>query len=149
VVVNGRRVGTIIYDSKDHSRWQNAFTRKLRDDQIQSKATHAVLCTNVFPSGEKYLCAKDGVLVVDIHRVGVLASILRQHIIQMSNLRLADDDRRSKKEQLYSFITSEQCHQLWERFTQICDEIAAVESAETLAHRKTWDRRAALLGMLR
>lgn len=149
VIEDGKNVGKIIYDSKDHKRWQHAFTRKLREDQLAEKADHAVLCSNVFPKGAHYLHQQDGVLVVDSRRVLVLANILRSQVIQISTLRLADDDRRTKTEELYRFVTSEQCRQLWDRLIQVCEDMAALDAAQATAFQRTFAKRAALVAALR
>jgi hypothetical protein len=149
VMENGRNIGKIIYDSKDHKRWQNSFTRKLREDQLAEKADHAVLCSNVFPTGVANLHQQDSVLVVDPRRVLVLANILRRQIVQISTLRLADDDRRTKTEELYRFVTSEQCRQLWDRLIEVCEDMAALDAGEATAHQRTFAKRAALVAALR
>jgi hypothetical protein len=153
VIENGKNVGKIIYDAKDRKRWQHSFTRKLRQDQLaeneNGKADHAVLCSNVFPAGVANLHQQDGVLVVDPRRVLVLANILRRQVVQVSVLRLADHERRNKSAQVYSFITSERCAQLWGQLAQVNDDMAAVDLAERAAHDKVWGKRTALERSLR
>lgn len=153
VIDNGKTVGKIIYDSKDRKQWQNAFTRKLRQDQLaeneNGKADHAVLCSNVFPAGVANLHQQDGVLVVDPRRVLVLANILRRQIVQVSTLRLADHERRNKTERIYSFITSARCAELWDQLVRVNDDMAAVDLAERAAHDKVWGKRTALERSLR
>jgi hypothetical protein len=151
VIENGKTVGKIIYDSKDRMRWQHAFTRKLREDQLTEKADHAVLCTNVFPAGTgtRNLHIQHDVVVVDRRRVLVLANILRRQVIQVSMLRLADDDRRAKTAELYQFVTSEQCRLLWDRLVEVGEDMAALDTAEANAHQRTWTKRAALVAALR
>ena len=61
---NGRSCGRIVYDSKNSSAWRNDYISKLRADQAEAKADHAVLCTKAFPANAKELHTIDGVLIV-------------------------------------------------------------------------------------
>jgi hypothetical protein len=79
----------------------------------------------------------------------VLANILRRQVVQVSVLRLADHERRNKSAQVYSFITSERCAQLWGQLAQVNDDMAAVDLAERAAHDKVWGKRTALERSLR
>src|SRR5215472_16458885 len=56
VLHQGEVCGTILYDSKNRMAWQNAYIAKLRQDQLEAQADHAILTTTVFPSGKKDLC---------------------------------------------------------------------------------------------
>lgn len=41
VVHNGKKCGTIVYDSKNRNAWRDEYATKLRVDQIAAKAEHA------------------------------------------------------------------------------------------------------------
>ena len=53
VLYKGESCGKIIIDSKNRQSWQNTFVTKLRQDQVEAKAEHAILATTVFPAGKK------------------------------------------------------------------------------------------------
>lgn len=46
---NGRQVGRIVYDAKNRNAWRNEYVSKLRLDQAEARADHAVLASKVFP----------------------------------------------------------------------------------------------------
>jgi hypothetical protein len=48
---NGEMCGTIVYDSKNRQGWQLTYATKLRQDQLDAQADHAILATTAFPSG--------------------------------------------------------------------------------------------------
>jgi len=106
VIHDGSFVGRIIYDSKNHKRWQNKFTAKLRQDMNDHNADHGVLSSSVFPSGARQLHIQDSVIVANPVRVVVLARMLRRHVIQVHFLRLGNEARIEKTAQLYDFVTS-------------------------------------------
>src|SRR5271157_2485090 len=52
VVHKGIVCGRILVDSKNRKAWQTGFATKLRADQIEVEADHAVLASTAFPSGK-------------------------------------------------------------------------------------------------
>jgi len=142
---NGRNCGRIVYDSKNSSAWRNDYVSKLRADQADAKADHAVLCTKSFPSGTKELHTLDGVLIVSPQRVGVLAGMLRRHVVQTAALRLSNEARSQKTAALYAFIMSEQCRNMLSSIAIHADDMADLDSKERKAHDALWKKRADLI----
>lgn len=142
---NGRLCGRIAYDSKNRNAWRNEYVTKLRADQVEAKADHAVLSSKVFPAGSRELHLQDGVLVVSPARVLVLASLLRKHVVQTHALRASNDARAHKTEALYSFIMSERCGQLLGTIETQADDLVDLDRKEERAHQATWKRRAELI----
>jgi hypothetical protein len=145
IIHNGVVAGKIVYDSKNHKRWQNRFTAKLRQDQLAHCADHAVLSSAAFPAGARQLHVQDGVLVAHPGRVVTLAIVLRRHIVQLHTLRAAADARREKTAELYHFITSDRCGQLLDQIGTFTDDMAALDAKEQNAHEATWKRRGELI----
>lgn len=142
---NGRLCGRIAYDSKNRNAWRNEYVTKLRADQVEAKADHAVLASKVFPAGQRELHLQDGVLVVSPGRVLVLASLLRKHIVQTHALRASNEARAHKQEALYAFIMSERCGQLLGNIETQADDLVDLDRKEERAHQATWKRRAELI----
>lgn len=138
---NGRPCGRIVYDSKNSSAWRNDYVSKLRADQATAKADHAVLCTKSFPSGVKELHTMEGVLIVSPARVGVVAGVLRRHVVQTATLRLSNEARSQKTAALYAFIMSEQCGQLLSSISSVADEMTDLDAKERKAHDALWKKR--------
>ncbi len=142
---NGRHVGRIVYDAKNRSAWRNDYTSKLRQDQADAKADHAVLASKVFPSGAKELHIQDGVVVVAPARALVIAGMLRRHVIQTHSLRLSNEARSQKTEDLYAFIMSERCTHLLSSIEGHTDTMFDLDRDEEKSHQRTWKRRAELI----
>ena len=138
VIHNGRECGMIIYDSKNHNAWRNDFVTKLRSDQIAAKAEHAILSTRKFPSGERHLHVQDGVLIASPARVVALAQIVRQHLVQTHTLRMSNEERTQKIVALYSFITSQQCADMFARLDSQADALLEIQVKEKKAHEAVW-----------
>ena len=145
VYLNGRLSGRIVYDSKNRSAWRNDYVTKLRADQVEAKADHAVLASKVFPAGAREMHIQDGVVVVAPARVLVIANLLRKHVIQTHALRAGNEARAHKTEALYAFIMSERCSQLLGTIDLQADELVELDRMEERAHQATWKKRGELV----
>lgn len=148
IVHNGRVCGKVVYDSKNREAWRNDYTSKLRDDQIAARADHAILSSRVFPAGTKQLHVKDDVIVANPARVIALVHILREHVLQVSDLRITAEARDEKMTQLYEFITSDRCSQQFEQMESVAEALLALDVKEVTAHQKTWSDRGQLVRKL-
>ena len=142
VVYQGTVAGKIILDSKDHARWSNRFTQKLRDDQLAANADFAILSTSIFPAGKRHIHVQDNVIVASPARVPVLVELLRRLVIQNHVLKLSIEARSEKADAIFDFITSAACSDLFERVAKLTSEMEAIDRAETVAHEKVWSKRA-------
>ena len=83
IFVRGREI-------PERGAWQHAFVTKLRQEQSEAGADHAILATPVFPSGRKELFVDSGVIVVSPARVRAMVEVLRKALIAMHIARLSD-----------------------------------------------------------
>jgi hypothetical protein len=88
---------------------------------------------------------KDGVIVAAPQRVIALAHLLRRQTVQTHLLRLGNEARVEKTAKLYDFVTSDRAADLWDQIAQITNDMLDLDRSETLAHQKTWSRRADLI----
>src|SRR5262249_3624669 len=93
---NGQCCGLIVIDSKNRQVWQNTFVTKLRRDQLDAVAHHAILATTVFPSGEKELCVRDGVILVSPARTIFVVQLLRASMVRLHIQGLSMKERNAK-----------------------------------------------------
>lgn len=141
VIHKGNVAGKIILDSKDHARWSNKFTQKLRSDQITEGADFAILSTTTFPAGKEHVHVQDHIVVASPARVPALVELLRRLVIQNYVMRLSMEARNEKAEAVFAFITSPACSDLIERIAKLTGELDAIDRAETAAHEKVWTKR--------
>jgi hypothetical protein len=145
VVLSGNIIGRIIYDSKNHKKWQSVFTRRLRQHMIDQGADHAILSTATFPAHARQIVLQDGVVVAAPGRVVVLAELLRRQVITMHSLRLTNQARIEKTAELYSFITSDRFTHLFDQLEALTHHMLELDAKETSAHQTTWKRRGELI----
>jgi hypothetical protein len=145
VVHNGRVCGKIVYDAKNRDAWQNGFATKLKADKLAQGADYAILSSNKFPKDKAHIHSQDGVIVAAPARVPAIVEILRDQLVRMHELRVSNEERGSKTEALYIFITSEHCRQLIEQVEAQAGKMLDLDSKEQEAHRRLWDQRKKLI----
>jgi len=145
VVHNGRTCGKIVYDAKNRDAWQNGFAVKLNADKLAQGADHAILSSNKFPRDKREIHLQDGVIVAAPARVLAIVEILRDQLIRLNELRVSNDQRDSKTEDLYAFITSEHCKLLIGQVEAQAGKMLDLDSKEQEAHRRLWDQRKKLI----
>ena len=145
VIHNGKACGKIIYDAKNRDAWQNGFATKLKADKLAQGADFAILSSNKFPKDKAHVHNQDGVIVANPARVIALVEILREQLVRMLELRVSNEARGSKMEDLYAFVTSEHCRQLIEQVEAQAGKMIDLDSKEQEAHRRLWDARRKLI----
>ncbi len=145
---NGVACGTILYDSKNHQQWRNDHASKLRADQIEASADHAVLSTKAFPKDQRELHIESGVIIVKPGRAAVMAMILRRHIVQMHTLRVSNEARSNKIDELYTLMTSDRFEQFMSAMRRATEQLEALQAQERKAHDQTWKKQGELFNTL-
>jgi hypothetical protein len=145
VMHNGKVCGKIIYDAKNRDAWQNGFATKLKADKLAQGADFAILSSNKFPKDKAHVHNQDGVIVANPARVIALVEILREQLVRMLEFRVSNEARGSKMEDLYAFVTSEQCRQLIEQVEAQAGKMIELDTKEQEAHRRLWDQRKKLI----
>jgi len=144
VMHKGQRCGRIVIDSKNHQSWKSIFVSKLRDDQVEAQAEHAILSSSAFPAGKKELCIESNVIVVSPARVVYVIELLRKAMIAMYIQGLSMKSKADKMSRLYKLITSESYAQRFNESTKLTDEILELDVDEQRAHSLVWKKRGSL-----
>lgn len=140
IMSRGCECGTILYDSKNHHQFRSEHVAKLKVDQLAAKAEHAILSTHKFPQSKAQIHMQDGVLLAKPARVLILATLIRQHVLQLHRLRVSAIERQNKTIALYEFITSERCTQLLGRVDSSADDLLKQQETEMRWHQNNWKK---------
>lgn len=149
VVHRDRICGRIVYDCKNRSTWRGDYVTKLRNDQMALGAEHAILSSTVFPSGLRQFGELGGILVANPARVLSLVHLLRRHLVRMDTLRLGNEERSRKMTELYGFMRSEKCLQMFERVDLSAQGLIELQERERRDHEARWKRQETLLRNIR
>ncbi|HVE71054.1 MAG TPA: DUF2130 domain-containing protein [Thermoanaerobaculia bacterium] len=141
----GKSAGRILIDTKPRASWQQAFVTKLRQDQSEVGADHAVLATAVFPAGKKELFIDSGVIVVAPARVRAIVEVLRKALISMHVAKLSEAERADKLARLFKFITSPTFKRKLAEASDLATEALEIDVQEKRAHDLVWKKRGTVL----
>lgn len=141
----GESCGTILIDSKNRQSWNTGFVKKLRQDQTDAGADHAILATTVLPSGKKEMCIDSGVIVVSPARAIVIVDLLRKAMITMHVAKLGAAERATKVTRLYAFITSSEFTQKMTEADSLASDALQIDVDEQQAHANVWKKRGSVL----
>lgn len=144
VLYKGDSCGRIIIDCKNRQIWQYAFVTKLRQDQMEAGAEHAILATTVFPSGKKEMSIESSVIVVSPARVAYIVQLLRGAMVTMHVKGLSMKERSTKMARLYKLITSDAYTQKIAEATKLTEEILEIDVQEKKTHDNVWKKRGSL-----
>lgn len=145
VLYKGEVCGRIIVDSKNRLEWKYTFVSKLRQDQAEAEAEHAILATTVFPAGKKEMCIESGVIVISRARVVHIVQILRQAMVMMHVRGLSVKERKNKMSQLYQLITSEAYRAKFTELNRLTQDVLELDVKEQAEHGRVWKNRGGLV----
>jgi hypothetical protein len=150
VTHNNQICGTILFESKNTSRFMNNYISKLRNDVAREQADHGVLVSVALPAAAagRQLHPSDGVLIVTPRLVIPVVHLLRQQILQAHALRLGKEGRREQRDALYEFVVSNATAELWSEFAKLTEAMSGLDKAEMENHRRVWAKRGDLVASL-
>lgn len=140
VMLNRKVCGIIVYDSKNHKAPRADHIAKLRTDQLAASADHAILSSHKILGGYRQIHLQEGIVIANPARVVILATILRNHILQVHTLRISAAERQSKTVALYDFMTSDRFKQFTDRIDDCADSLLKMQEAEVKAHQLHWKK---------
>ncbi len=100
--------GAILWESKRTKNWNNSWYTKLNEDKRVAKADFGVLVSKALPETIKDFGHSDGIWVTSTSRsvISGLATALRLGLFEIANERRRTQDRGSKIDDLYNYVTS-------------------------------------------
>jgi hypothetical protein len=141
VKFNGAIAGTIIYECKRCPRINSSHVQQTHLAKQSRNAHFAVLVTTGVRKGFSGLCLDRGVLVVSPLGTIALASLLRDHLIEMMRSNVALERRASIANELLNFISSPDFKNPIENVVRTCSELQGMLHDEIKGHSRTWRKR--------
>jgi hypothetical protein len=141
VRLNRKPAGIIIYECKRTPSIQaQHISQAHRAKQIR-EADFAVLVTTGKKKGFSGFGQMDGVSVVSPLAVVPLASLLREHLLEMARLRVTKEKRAVLAQQLMQYIDSPQFKNPLEEVVQRTSKLQHMISKEASDHFRIWKER--------
>jgi hypothetical protein len=144
-----KSAGKLLIATKPRAAWQQAFVTKLRQEQSEAGADHAILATAVFPAGKKELFVDSGVIVVAPARVRAIVDVLRKALVSMHVAKLSDAERTDKLNRLFKHMTSPAFKRKLAEASELTSEALQIDVDEKRAHDLVWRKRGTVLTRIR
>ncbi|MCL2710599.1 MAG: DUF2130 domain-containing protein [Planctomycetaceae bacterium] len=144
----GIESGIIIYESKNTKSFQNDWLDKLQSDAEQEKADLAVLVTKTMPKGMEHLSLINGVWVCSVSEFKGLVLALRENMIKLSEVRMAQINKGDKVQMLYDYLTDVRFAEQIRRVVLGFKELQEGYEKEKKAMQKIWKKRDEQLEMM-
>lgn len=141
--------GRLLICPKPRAAWQRTFVTKLRQEQSEAGADHAILATTVFPAGKKELFVDTGVIVVAPARVRAIVEVLRKALVAMHVAKLSEAERADKLNKLFKFINSPAFRKKLAEASDLTSEALQIDVDEKRAHDLVWRKRGTVLTRIR
>jgi hypothetical protein len=145
----GKAAGRLLIAIKPRAAWQQAFVTKLRQEQSEAGADHAILATAVFPAGKRELFVDSNIIVVAPARVRAIVEVLRKALIAMHVAKLSDAERADKLNNLFKFMTSAAFKRKLAEASELAAEALQIDVDEKRAHDLVWRKRGTMLTRVR
>ena len=107
VAQNGEIAGIIAWESKQTKAWVDEWVTKLKDDGHRVKANLLVLVSNVLPKEIDRFGQYKGIWVTDYSSAIGMASALRNNLLSVYSVALANENSQDKAVILYKHLTSQ------------------------------------------
>lgn len=141
VIFNGEIAGMIIYECKRCPSIKSDHVQQAHVAKQTRKAHFAVLVTTGKRRGFTGLCMDRGVLVVSPLGTIALASLLREHLIEMQRSNIAIERRAAIAQELVNFITSPDFKNPIEEIIRTSAQLQDILKDEVRSHQRTWNKR--------
>ena len=101
----GENCGKIYFESKRTKNFEANWLAKFREDNLEIKADILVLVTQTMPDQQNSYFFKDGVWICKLSEVKGLLMVLRYGLLQVHSMKITQQGRESKMEEIYNYIT--------------------------------------------
>lgn len=140
----GKPCGTILWESKRTKAWSDGWITKLKEDMRTDRANIPAIVSEALPEEAKTgMGLKDGVWVCSLKLFIPLSMLLRKSLIDAAYQKFVSDNRQTRAEQIYGYVTSHEFAQQVESMVEVYTDMLAQVTRERVAFEKSWKLREA------
>lgn len=137
----GDECGTIYYESKRSKEFQKSWIEKFKSDMRAKKANFGVIVTESYPKEMERMGQRNGIWICSWEEFKSLCFVLRESVLLLYQVQIAQENRGGKMEMLYQYLTGAEFHDhieaIVESFVQMNDDL----SKERRAFEGLWKQR--------
>ncbi|MDB5185541.1 MAG: hypothetical protein JWL85_64 [Candidatus Saccharibacteria bacterium] len=140
----GTACGVMLWEIKRTKNWVDGWIPKLKEDLRNEKANIPIIITEVMPKSiSEDIGQYNGVWVCKPQMAVVLASLLRKGLLDAGLQKALAQNRGTKADALYNFITSHEFVQQVEAMVETYQEMTLQITKERTYYAKFWAEREA------
>lgn len=144
IMEDGKRLGRIVYESKNVSTWSNKFIAQAKQYQTQYDTPNVIVVSRCFPQKKKGLCTLKDIPIVDPRMAVCLASIIREGVREIGLARITRAGRNEKAQQLYEYILSDKFATRFREIAESVESLRERQRKERDWHQDAWDEQSSL-----
>lgn len=138
----GTHCGVMLWEIKRTKNWTDGWIPKLKEDLRNGKANIPIIVTEVLPKDiNEDICAVDGVWICKPGMAIILATLLRKSLLDAGLQKALAENRGTKADALYSFVTSHEFVQQIEAMVETYQEMTQQVQKERVAYERLWSQR--------
>jgi hypothetical protein len=137
----GKECGTIIYESKRTKNFSVDWIEKLKTDLRGQKADIAVIVTEAMPKDMDRFGQKDGIWICSFNEFKGVATVLRDSLIRIYDIRSSQENKGDKMQMLYDFLTGNEFRQHIEAIVEGFSSMKNSLAKERIAMERIWAER--------
>lgn len=135
----GTDCGTILWEIKRTKNWTDGWISKLKDDLRAEKANVPIIVTEAMPKQiTEDMGTLEGVWICKPQLAIILATLLRKSLLDVGRQKALTDNRGTKADALYNFVTSHEFVQQIESMVETYREMTNQVVKERIAFEKIW-----------
>ena len=133
--------GTIYYESKRTKEFQRSWIEKFKADMREKGADIGVIVTDAMPSEMQRMGLYEGVWVCTFEEFKGLSAVLREQLIRIHHVLIAQENKSDKMSLLYKFLTSNEFKMQIEAIVEAFSTMQSDLDSEKRAMQKIWKQR--------
>ncbi|GAA0874379.1 hypothetical protein GCM10009118_07870 [Wandonia haliotis] len=138
----GLIAGKILYESKNTKNWSDSFIKKLKQDNLKSKADIMVIVTKTMPKNTKGKYALiDGVWITSLLNVRDMSLMLRYGLLKTHSVIATQSGKGDKMSLLYDYLTSSEFKNTFESILEGFKSLQDSHHDEQRKMQLLWKRR--------
>lgn len=138
----GTVCGIMLWEIKRTKNWTDGWIPKLKEDLRAERANVPIIITEVMPKQiEEDMGTFEGVWICKPQLAIVLATLLRKGLLDVGLQKALAENRGTKADALYNFVTSHEFVQQIESMVETYRDMTGQVSRERVAYEKFWSQR--------
>ncbi len=141
IMVNGRTVGTIVYESKRTKSFEPSWIEKFKGDVRSQGAEVGVLVTKALPKDVHGFTLTHGVFICGFQEFKALCFIVREMVLRIGMMGVSQEHRGDKMSMLYDYLTSAEFRHNIEAIVETFVSMKSDLDKEQRAMNRMWKQR--------